>query len=440
LLNDVADTTILYENVRQTYLKPENIEGFITLKRILDNIKDISDRLQVLHKYTTYDSSVSERKRHKVDYNSFIKTEPVKPQLLLDNLSLKSDIFRHSVRLSLAVIIGYLVSVFFPLGNSYWILLTIVVILKPEYSLTKKRNTDRLLGTISGVLIGFLVLLVVQNTVLLLVIMIIFMIGYFSTMRTNYLISVMLMTPYVVLFFHLLYPGAFPALLKDRIIDTVIGSAIAFTTVLLILPSWERRKINLLMTKMLEEDLKYFSTISAAFLKQKTVTVHNLHIARKDALVALANLSDAFNRMLSEPKSQQKDKDDIHQYVVLNHMFTSYVSTLTDYIKLDLNKYSTVDIEKVVEDIKQLFKSSIHNLKNPTEKVNIEHLDESMQKLNEQASHLLQQRKVEIEEGKMETSTKEILYDVKSVIDQFNLIYKVSKNINKVSSTINLHV
>ena len=32
--------------------------------------------------------------------------------------------------------------------------------------------------------------------------------------------------------------------------------------------------------------------------------------------------------MLSEPKSKQRNTDELHQFVVLNHMLSSYVSTL----------------------------------------------------------------------------------------------------------------
>jgi uncharacterized membrane protein (TIGR01666 family) len=440
LLSEVDDTKKMFRELRETYLKPDNINGFISLKRILDSIQDLTDRLQTLHKYTAYDGSVRKRKRHEVDYNTFITSEPIRLQLLLDNLSIKSDIFRHSIRLSIAVIVGYIVSLFFTLGHGYWILLTIIVILKPAYSLSKKRNTDRLFGTIIGVLVGFVVLLAVHNTVSLLIIMILFMIGYFSTMRTNYFLSVLLMTPYVVLFFHMLYPGELSSILKDRVIDTAIGSAIAFTSILFVLPSWERQKITPLMIKMLEEGLKYFTTTADGFTQDKHTTTHNIHLARKEALVALANLSDAFNRMLSEPKSQQKGIEDIHRYVVLNHMFTSYVASLSGYLKLDLKCRSIEELQKVIEGIKQNLLKAINILNKKTADLNTDSYKESLNQLNEQADTLLDKRKLELEQGQLETPTIQLLYDLRSVTDQFNRIYRVSKDLNKVSTATSLHL
>jgi uncharacterized membrane protein YccC len=336
--------------------------------------------------------------------------------------------------------LGYIVSLFFTLGHGYWILLTIIVILKPAYSLSKKRNTDRLFGTIIGVLIGFVVLLAVHNTVSLLIIMILFMIGYFSTMRTNYFLSVLLMTPYVVLFFHMLYPGEFPSILQDRVIDTAIGSAIAFTSILFVLPSWERQKITPLMIKMLEEGLKYFSTTADGFTQDNRIQKHTIHVARKEALVALANLSDAFNRMLSEPKSQQKGIEDIHRYVVLNHMFTSYVASLSGYLKLDLKCNSVEELQNVIEGIKQNLLKAINILKKEPADLYTANYNESLNQLNEQADNLLDKRKSELEQGQLETSTIQILYDLKSVTDQFNRISKVSRDINKVSTAISLQI
>ena len=65
------------------------------------------------------------------------------------------------------------------------------------------------------------------------------------------------MTPYLLLFFHLLYPADFKALLTDRVIDTAIGSVIAFIASIFFIPKWERAAIKAYMIKMLEESNNY---------------------------------------------------------------------------------------------------------------------------------------------------------------------------------------
>ncbi len=70
--------------------------------------------------------------------DKFVTRQDFSLKVLTDNLSMQSNYFRHSLRVSLATLAGYIISMFLQLGHNYWILLTIIVILKPNYSLTKK--------------------------------------------------------------------------------------------------------------------------------------------------------------------------------------------------------------------------------------------------------------------------------------------------------------
>ena len=76
-------------------------------------------------------------------------------QLFRDNLTLDSPVFRYSARVALAMLLGFIITQFLPYGHhSYWVLLTISVILKPAFSLTKQRNIERIGGTLIGGVIG----------------------------------------------------------------------------------------------------------------------------------------------------------------------------------------------------------------------------------------------------------------------------------------------
>jgi len=57
----------------------------------------------------------------------------------------------------------------------------------PAYSLTKKRNFERLMGTLAGAFIGLLILYFIPDRTVLFVLMIFFMIGtyVFSSERTT---------------------------------------------------------------------------------------------------------------------------------------------------------------------------------------------------------------------------------------------------------------
>jgi uncharacterized membrane protein (TIGR01666 family) len=436
LREHVSKTREKREQLRLNYLKPDNIEGFISLRRILENIEDLAERLQILHQYTSYKRPVKKGEIKREEYKKLVTTEHISPGLFFDNLTFKSEIFRHSVRLSIAIIIGNLVSVFFKIGHSYWILLTIVVIVKPAYSLTKKRNKDRLAGTVAGVLIGLGVLYLVHNNIALLCIMIIFMAASYSFIRTNYFMSVLLMTPYLLLFYHLLHPTEFKSLLKDRVIDTAIGSAIAFGASLFLLPTWEREKITPLMIEMLTQAKNYFS-VTADLLTGK-LSISQQQLARKNALVALANLSDAFNRMLNEPKNRQTEVEKVHRFVVLSHVLTSYIATLAHYLKMKTDTYNKEEFIDVAEDIQQYLTNALGYLKQEDQALENIRSKDALHKLNDKVNKLLQKRKEEIQQGQLETKTKTTLFDLKSVVDQFNLIYNVVGDINKISRSMNI--
>jgi uncharacterized membrane protein YccC len=337
-------------NKLRATLAAQDVEGVVDLGNILDSIQDINDRLHVLHGFTTYDRKLSRNFREDLDYEQFVAHQDMDRKLILDNLTLESDIFRHSLRVSIATIAGYIISRFLPFGHSYWILLTITVILKPVYSLSKKRNIERLLGTLGGALVGFLLIWSIPDRTVLFVLMIFFMIGTYVFMRTNYLVCVTLMTPYVLLLFHLLYPVNFKAILSDRVIDTLIGSGISFLASIFIVPTWEHQRIIDTMIAAVKTNMAYFRDVAGAFAG-KPLSVHEYKLSRKHAFVALANLSDAFSRMMQEPRRQQKKIGEMHQFVVASQMLTSYIATLAYYEKPLAAKHANPAYQPVVATI-----------------------------------------------------------------------------------------
>jgi uncharacterized membrane protein (TIGR01666 family) len=407
----------------------DGTEGFIDLGHILDSIQDINDRLHILHRFTTYDRKLSRNFRSDLDYEQFVAHQDMDRKLIFDNLTLDSNIFRHSLRVSIATIAGYIISRFLPFGHGYWILLTIIVILKPIYSLTKKRNFERLMGTLGGALVGLLLIYFIKDRSVLFVLMICFMIGTYVFIRTNYLVCVTLMTPYVLLLFHLLYPANFRSILSDRVIDTLIGSGISFLASIFIIPTWEHERMIDYMTAALETNIAYFGDVAGAFLG-RSATIQQYKVSRKHAFVALANLSDAFGRMLSEPRRQQKKITEMHQFVVSNHMLTSYIATLAYYEKPFAAKYADPALEPVVDGIVRRLESAVDILKNVSPAVAEPGAAAATRAASAVGAAMASMPPMAVRpaaEWKM----------IKPVTDQFGFISKVSTDIRKLS--VSLH-
>jgi uncharacterized membrane protein YccC len=433
----------------------ENAEGIIGLHHILDSIQDIADRLHTLHGYTTYDIGLSKGFRPPLDYEQFVTHQETSGKLLMDNLTLHSNIFRHSLRVSIAIVAGHLVSVLLPFGHSYWILLTIIVIMKPAYSLTKRRNFERLAGTLAGAVAGLAILWFIKDRTVLFILMIVFMIGTYSFLRTRYLLAVALMTPYILLVFHLLYPSDFRTILSDRVLDTAIGSVIAFLANIFLFPSWEHERMTDFMIAIIKANARYFSDIAGAFAgNPPTITQYKL--SRKQAFVALANLSDAFNRMLSEPRRKQKDAARMHQFVVSNHMLTSHVATLAYYGTPLAAKYADPGYQPIIQAVTGRLEGAVAILQHaiprppdpppgaveaPPGTVQKEQADSraaaaskgELRLLNEKRDTLMDQRKADLDPGLIESDTRRQASEFKPVIDQFNFIVNVSSDIEKLS-------
>ena len=421
-----------FDLLRHNYMvKHEKVEEFVSLGRILRNLQDLQQRLQVLHQYSTYDVEVKKGETNKNIYKEFRVKTDLRPSLFLNNLNFKSNIFRHALRMALALLVGYVVSLFFKVDRGYWILLTIVVILKPAYSLSKQRNYDRLIGTAVGILAGFLLIYFINNNTALLILMVVFMAASYSFMRTNYFMSVLFMTPYLLIFFHLLYPYNINDIVVERLVDTGIGSAIALLASLFLVPAWESSSIKELMKTITEANDKYYGLVAGSFCSSGPIHSDKIKIVRKETMVALANLSDAFTRMLSEPKRFRQGTKFVHRFVVLNQSLTSHLATLSYFLQAKHIPFRSDALFSVTKHTRLYF-SNIIKVLNETNELLPQPDHSSLDIVNEQVALLVEKRKDEIAAGHMETPTKRLMIEAKSVADQFNYIYAEAGSLFKV--------
>jgi uncharacterized membrane protein (TIGR01666 family) len=427
LAEHIAETIKYFADFRDRRRTAENLDSFISLRHILNSIGDIANRIHTLHLYTTYDKEIVKKAAVPSDYDQFVSHEKIDLKILKDNLTLQSNNFRHALRISIATLAGFIVSLFFPFGHSYWILLTIIVILKPAYSLTKKRNYERVIGTIAGAVIGIGILYFVKNNDALFVIMLFLMLGTYSLWRTNYMFSVVFMTPYILLLFHLISDASFKTILSDRIIDTAIGSAIAFIANISLLPAWEQDKIVKYMLEALASNKNYFKNVSAAFIGNP-VTNTEYKLSRKSAFVSLANLSDAFSRMMAEPKRKQKSIKELHQFVVLNHMLTSHIATLASYVRPLSEKYASTDFAPAINKTLARIDDG-EKILGELEDDQVVMDDDTTDIIQQRLQHLLARRREELKQGILQSETQKKLTEFKPLADQFNFIDNLSKDI-----------
>ncbi|MGE6219323.1 FUSC family membrane protein [Nubsella zeaxanthinifaciens] len=353
LRNEISE---LEQHKSKTY----NTLGLIALRNIEVNIENIVSRIKTINRYF---NKKEQRKIKKgdIDVGKFVTSQEINTKILVNNLTFNSSTFRHSLRVAIVILIGFLVARSLDFAHSYWILLTILVISKPGFSLTKERNYHRIIGTVAGAFLGMAVLHYVNDKHTLFGILIVFMVAGYSFQRKNYVVSVLFMTPYILIMFDFLGMGVM-SIAKERIYDTLIGSGIALLASYSLFPNWEHEKLKEAMLDVIKSNKNYFIEVTKLYFNENADnTAYKL--ARKDIYVKTSNLASLFQRMFSEPKSKQLYMKELHQFTVLNHLLTSYVASLSLYIKEHHFVCATLkDVKPIADNTSYLLENAAENL------------------------------------------------------------------------------
>jgi uncharacterized membrane protein YccC len=117
-----------------------------------------------------------------------------------------------------------LVSEVLPLQRSYWVPLTVAIVLKPDYGSVFARALQRGIGTIVGAVAGAVLLALLHGAWLLIPFGVLAALLPYGRNR-NYGLLATFLTPLVVVLVDLLKPTGWQ-LAEDRLVDTLIGCAI----------------------------------------------------------------------------------------------------------------------------------------------------------------------------------------------------------------------
>jgi uncharacterized membrane protein YccC len=236
-----------------------------------------------------------------------------------------------------------------------------------------------------------------------------------------------------LLAFYFLNPHSFQAVLSDRVVDTIIGSLIAFVISISVFPNWEHERTGEYILAALEANRSYFKA-SAAIFFNKEYDITAFKLARKNAFVALANLSDSFQRMLSEPKRRQPNIEEFHQFVATSQLLTSYIASLSYYAQTMQQTPVTV-FEPLINNVDNTFQQAINIYQhNPEPLIPAPLLQDDLQsKIDE----LLLQRQKEIMIDKDATTpTGKNLQFLQTISTQLGLINTVVNDQRKIVQKI----
>lgn len=391
---------------------------------------------RVLNNYRKNDEILSSR-----EASRFITPQDYDFKKLTENFSFNSPIFKHSLRLAIVVLVGFAIGKSFSMQNPYWILLTIVIIMRPSFGLTKSRSIHRVVGTLIGAAIATIIILITQNTVVYGIIAVISLPFAFSFIQLNFRNAAVFITLNVVFVYALFEPDIL-SLIQFRIIDTLIGGSLAFVSNYFLWPTWQFQNISESFTKAITSNQNFLKQV-AIFYEKKGEVSTAYKLARKEAFLNIGDLNAAFQRMSQDPKSKQIELSTIYEIVVFNNTFLSSLTALGTFIKNNKTSEVPAEFNIYVENIcvnleraKQVFEK-IENVKTKslTNVEDAENLyDTFFEKLSKKRDHEIALG----EEHSVSTGAK--LKETLLISEQLKWLYQLSEKLiasaKKYKSTV----
>ena len=353
---------------------------------------------------------------------------------LVENFSFSSLEFRHSLRITTTLLIGLIIGKVLPFENVYWILLTIVVIMRPGYGLTKERTLNRFLGTLIGGVLGFAVLALEPSSTILAALTILFLILGLTFNPSNYKIGTTFITLHVIFIFAILNPSDGNIILY-RVLDTFVGAILAILANHFLWPYWESLNTNENIKNSIEANRNYLKQISILYNNKEGINA-KYRLARNQAFIEIGNLMASFQRMLQEPKSKQDKLQQVYKFTVVNNALLSSAASLGTYTQSHKTTKASESFNIIFNKIIKNLDSAISILKD--ENNQIENDTEIDENLNNSLIELKKIREQELAQGSDVNSEafKLKMREAQLVIEQLIWLTNLSENILKTTKVL----
>lgn len=236
-----------------------------------------------------------------------------------------SPLFRHAVRLAVALLAGFGLMTLTNDQHGYWIVLTITFVSQPHYAATLKRLSQRLSGTLIGLALGWALTRLFPGDLAGSVLIAVSGAVFLGARRTHYTVGTAAITTLLLLAFHQL--GMTEGVMANRLLDTVAGGTIAALAAWLVLPTWQARQWHGLAAATLRTQARYLDEVLRQYQAGKQDHLA-YRTARRNMHKADAALSNSLAAMLKEPAGVRLNTDACGRFLVRSHTLLNYLSAL----------------------------------------------------------------------------------------------------------------
>nr|WSZ97575.1 FUSC family protein [Streptomyces sp. NBC_00857] len=198
------------------------------------------------------------------DRPSLLRLVPVVLRSVRNELNHDSPILRHAIRVTAVTSAGYVLGTALPFGHGYWVPMTAVMTMRPDFSQTYGRAVARIGATLVGVALAtgivqlahpgreVLVLLAVLSAALM-----------YLLLRTGYAISQIFVAAYVVFLLGVAGTGVTQTV-RERALLTLLGGLLAMIAYA-VYPAWETPRLRARLADWLVADGRYAAAVVAHY-------------------------------------------------------------------------------------------------------------------------------------------------------------------------------
>jgi uncharacterized membrane protein (TIGR01666 family) len=294
------------------------------LRQLIANILTINEQLLWLEKVKA-DGAEREAGDMQIAGQDVDRIRDILPALRT-HFTLQSNVMRHAIRLAIVTAVACVVVEGCQLKMGYWILLTGVIVCQPNYSATTTRLKQRIMGTLTGVVVGSILPYFVPTLAGRLVIVVVSTVLFFAFRVRRYSFSTFFITVQVLVGFAIIGMDTQSAMLS-RFVDTILGSVLAWGAVAYLWPDWRYLTLGRIARRALCCDAAYLRQVAQQLLNGLCDDVV-YRTARRNAHELAVMLGNAVADMSMEPKRYGRHLVEGKTLLQLNYVLLSCISAL----------------------------------------------------------------------------------------------------------------
>lgn len=207
---------------------------------------------------------------------------------------------RHALRLAAVAVAGEIIAQASGLPHGYWVVLTCLIVLRPDYASTIYRGVQRAGGTVIGAGLGVATALLLHvSTAALVAAVGVTMTVAYAVFPVNYLLFAVFLTDFVVVLLALLGQTAEQTAVA-RLVGTGVGAALALAAYI-VWPTWAGAPAQQKLARLFETQGRYAVLVLRACVQPGQADRREVLSAQLAARRARSDAETSADRLADEP-------------------------------------------------------------------------------------------------------------------------------------------